>query len=1077
MGEALAWSEGGAPEADRALPAALGVLEANKPGESQARDGAVVLQQHSVKVRISGAVARTEIEEVFLNETDDVLEGLYRFPLPADATVDRLALDVGGRLEEAAFVDRERAAAIWRGAIVNFTQVRPKTQDPIVWVPGPWHDPALLEWQRGNRFELHVFPIPKRGTRRVVLGYTQLVQPAGMARRYLYPLAYDPKGSTRVGQFSLDVEVRGHDAQYGVHPEGYALSPLPSASEVRRLAFEERNFQPTGDLVLDYALPDRNAELTTWVWQADPNAVASTVSSAPATVPRQPPSPHPLAVQGAPKMPLVLATAPSSQGQRVDATGDELAPYAVFALRPHFPRPSTPEPRDLALVVDVSRSMLGENEARASTLLGRLLEGLEPSDRFTVLACDSICRNLPGGLRAPSEETTRQVLSWLGQERAEGGSDVSAAVGTAARLLVRSAAEGRLRRVVYLGDATPTVGPIRPSTVELAVRTDLAALGGNVALVAVGVGGDADPETLQAMARGGGGVAVSYLPGRPLGVVAQDVLSATRGALLSEVSVELPGGLAQTAPSRIPTLAAGQETMIVARMTRTALEGTLVLRGKVAGAPFEQRYPVSLAATTSDANAFVPRLYAAARIAELERQGTDQARREAVSLSQHFGVASHYTSLLVLESEAMFRAFGLGRAKGTPLWTGETNAESRQSIGEVSYEDDGSGSSSFDDEAPSPGASMGAARAASGSSRSAPAPSAARRPAKASSGGSAAAPSSAPWDPSAGELPLRPVPLEEPVTPWRPQWIAMRRIWEYRAEILTSQLVPSQASVGKILEAERRWEREPERRALLTALEKLYALIGDLKRASELAERWSSREPLDPDALTARSDLAARMGRRDDALRILGSVVDVRPSDVKAQQRLARAYRWAGQPELGCRYSLAIAEYRPKDAALLADALRCLVTTGRHELRELLLHMADETTGKRAEGILTKDAPEERKGALRLEAQWDGSAGQDLDLSLLHPQGHRVSWLGAPTRSVIVASDVIARDRESLSLRGAEPGDYIVEVLRTAAGPPVSGKLSIQVGSTHRELPFEVNGTRSVIALVRVSQQARLVPY
>ena len=173
MGEALAWSEGGAPEADRALPAALGVLEANKPGESQARDGAVVLQQHSVKVRISGAVARTEIEEVFLNETDDVLEGLYRFPLPADATVDRLALDVGGRLEEAAFVDRERAAAIWRGAIVNFTQVRPKTQDPIVWVPGPWHDPALLEWQRGNRFELHVFPIPKRGTRRVVLGYTQ----------------------------------------------------------------------------------------------------------------------------------------------------------------------------------------------------------------------------------------------------------------------------------------------------------------------------------------------------------------------------------------------------------------------------------------------------------------------------------------------------------------------------------------------------------------------------------------------------------------------------------------------------------------------------------------------------------------------------------------------------------------------------------------------------------------------------------------------------------------------------------------------------------------------------------------
>ena len=65
-----------------------------------------------------------------------------------------------------AFVDRERAAAIWRGAVVNAGGKRPAPNEDIVSVPGPWRDPALLEWQRGNRFELRIFPIPARGRRR-----------------------------------------------------------------------------------------------------------------------------------------------------------------------------------------------------------------------------------------------------------------------------------------------------------------------------------------------------------------------------------------------------------------------------------------------------------------------------------------------------------------------------------------------------------------------------------------------------------------------------------------------------------------------------------------------------------------------------------------------------------------------------------------------------------------------------------------------------------------------------------------------------------------------------------------------
>ncbi|MGC4069364.1 MAG: VIT domain-containing protein [Polyangiaceae bacterium] len=105
-------------DADTTSPG-LGELRAKKPGETLERATAVRLARHRVNVRIVGAIARTEIEEVFTNESKDVLEGIFRFPLPSDAQIERLALEVDGRLVEGAFTERERASAIWRGSIVQ----------------------------------------------------------------------------------------------------------------------------------------------------------------------------------------------------------------------------------------------------------------------------------------------------------------------------------------------------------------------------------------------------------------------------------------------------------------------------------------------------------------------------------------------------------------------------------------------------------------------------------------------------------------------------------------------------------------------------------------------------------------------------------------------------------------------------------------------------------------------------------------------------------------------------------------------------------------------------------------------
>jgi hypothetical protein len=220
----------------------------------------------------------------------------------------------------------------------------------------------------------------------------------------------------------------------------------------------------------------------------------------------------------------------------------------------------------------------------------------------------------------------------------------------------------------------------------------------------------------------------------------------------------------------------------------------------------------------------------------------------------------------------------------------------------------------------------------------------------------------------------------------------------------------------------------------------------------------------------------AASGDRTSAIRVLAGVVDVRPSDVAAQKRLARLHRWAGQVELACRYSVAIAEFRAADAALLGEAVRCARTAGDRALADELLANAEPATRTRAESWLEAPAPNERelKGDLRVEATWSG--GMDLDLALVHPDGHRVSWLGAPTRSTITARDVASTASEGLALNNPPAGEYVVEVVRAAGNGRAFGEVVVTAAGTTRRIPFTLDGTRSSIAVASISVRQVLVP-
>lgn len=1025
----VAWTElGGDVEDDLPIPG-LGELRAHRPGERQEQERPLTLADHRVTVRIVGNVARTEIEETFRNESGETLEGVYRFPMPPDARIASLSLEVEGQWEEGAFVAKDRAAAIWRGVIRNATpESQRQQQEEWIWVPGPWHDPALLEWQQGGRFELRIFPIEARSERRVRIAYEQTLAPHGEGRRYVYPLAHGNDDSTRVGHFEVDVRIAG---EAEAKTRGYELV-REQEQGAQRLRYVREDFQPSGDLVIDYASPMDRSELRHWTFAGD-----------------------------------AVAPAPEQTREAEDVLREhrtiaaDSRPYALFALRPELPGATEARPRDYVVVVDASQSMFGERYERATRLVRGMVAEMDRRDRVTALACDAMgCRPLAGEMQTPGAHAAEQIVELLEKEPPAGASDLAFATREAIAHAERLRAGGeRQLELVYVGDGLASVGPRRASTLSAEVSSIVS---GRATLTTVGIGQDADAVVLAALARVGGGAYVPFVPGQSTGQAALAVLEATYGVRLEKVQLELPSGVVDVAPRELPSIRAGQELLVAARLEREDVGGEVVLRGVVAGQPFEQRYPVQLVVSRSAGNAFVPRQWASKTIEALEIAGRGADVPRIVALSKGFGVMSRHTSLLVLESEAMFRAFGVDRARPAVQWTGEEAMEYGESEGLVDVDAEALGGllRSGAGAGYGSGEGSGFGRTASGAANAAPAmeapaPSAPRRM-------EAAADSMLDEAVSVEEVLGRRGP--------RPGGFWMQKVWFREGSVARSSEI-RERDLTAVSVAEERLRGEPNSRDRHRELVRALSRAGNLGRAEEIARQWMARDRLDVEALTYLSDVVGRQGRRAEALRLLSGTVDLDPDEARVQERLAAAFERAGDSMRACAHRVALAESKLDDAEVVATAMRCERGLGRSASADRLLELAPtEARTLIASAADRAPTPSRITGELMLDATW---SGPDVDLTLVTPEGTRLSWMGG--RTAVVGEDATRRGSERLGLRRATNGSYYVEVVRADDDrAPVRGSVVVTVLGERQTIPFELVGERAAIGRVDVVRRFRM---
>ncbi len=206
-------------------PEPLGSLLANIDG----RDVALSVQDHRVFVDIRDQIARTRIVQTFVNHTDDILEGVFSFPLPEGASVSGFAMWIGGEKVEGDIVEKQRARAIYE-------QILREERDP-----------GLLEWEGGNLFQASVYPIAH--TKRIEISYTQVLPRKGKGYRYRYALMSELLRERPLKELEIEVSLSSSVALSSVSCPSHPVR-LRQQSNTATLHYDAEEVTPTADFEL-----------------------------------------------------------------------------------------------------------------------------------------------------------------------------------------------------------------------------------------------------------------------------------------------------------------------------------------------------------------------------------------------------------------------------------------------------------------------------------------------------------------------------------------------------------------------------------------------------------------------------------------------------------------------------------------------------------------------------------------------------------------------------------------------------------------------------------------------------------
>jgi len=555
--------------------------------------------------------------QTFSNTGSDWVEGLYVFPLSADAAVDELLMTVGERTIRGDIQEKVQAQA-------NYAQARSEGKRA-----------SIVDQERPNMFTSAVANIAPNSTVSIEITYLETIPYRDSRYTLRLPLAITPRYAPGA---ALDPAAPLAAANAALLNAAIGTSATPE-----RVTAPRQSVDITVELTAGFPLGSVTSLHHTVT--IDNDALGKQVHLAGSQVPAD----HDFELVWTPAVADEVATAAFAE-----TMGDDT--FALLVLTPPNAADEATQPREVTFIIDTSGSMQGPSIEQASSALRLGVGRLQPSDRFNIIRFASDYSSLfasPQGVSAANLMLAGQFISSL---RADGGTEMRAPLE---RAMSTPATTGYLQQIVFITDGS--VGNEAELIGLIHQRIDKARL------FTVGIGAAPNSYFLEQAAAAGRGSYTFIAARDQVGSRMQDLFQKLERPALVDLKLQWPENLTADLASAVPgDVYAGDPLVILARLPKPP-SGYLVLSGSIRGRDWVHQVPIKQVGNQSG----LSKLWARERIADLSRQlqfGGDrvQLHTSILELALKHHVVSEFTSLVAIDTEVVRPPGSSGHVEQAP---------------------------------------------------------------------------------------------------------------------------------------------------------------------------------------------------------------------------------------------------------------------------------------------------------------------------------------------------------------------------------------------------------------------------
>jgi len=497
--------------------------------------------------------------------------------------------------------------AIWDGDRRLVGEVRSREEARRIYdeIVRRQRDPGLLEYAGKDLFQASIFPILPHSDKKLEITYTQVVRAEGGTVSYRYPLGTG-RQLTQIGSVAGRVEVESKEPLRNVYSPTHAIDVKRSSDRRSVVSFESESGKEPQDFQLFYTISKEDFGLT-----------------------------------------LLTHREAGKQG------------YFLLMISPKDDWSEQEySAKDVVFVVDTSGSMAEEGKmekARAALLYGVRI--LRPQDRFNIISFAGEEHLMEVGLIAADESGRARGEAFVKKLKPVGGTNINQSLLASLKQFSETDRE-RPKMLVFMTDGLPTVDETNISRILDNVRK---ASRPGVRLFTFGVGYDVNTALLDKLAAENGGVADYVEPKEDLEVKVSNFFAKVNYPVLTDLQLDMGGAQTDLVyPRSIPDVFRGSQVTLIGRYSNEADLNSVHLRlsGKAGGSTRTYTYTNLAFPLRTDANDYLPRLWATRRVGWLMEQVRSngeqkELRDEIVDLGTRYGIVTPYTSYLALEDSSV----------------------------------------------------------------------------------------------------------------------------------------------------------------------------------------------------------------------------------------------------------------------------------------------------------------------------------------------------------------------------------------------------------------------------------------